>query len=150
MTRELDDLLPEVAAAARDLIHRCAARGIRLQVTGTYRSNAEQLALWMQGRVALDLVNKQRAFVKLPPLTPEENGRMVTSAKPGQSLHNQRRAFDVVPLRDTDGDGDLDADWESSAWAIIGEQGERCGLEWGGRWAGKKQDRPHFQLKEIR
>lgn len=146
-SRKLDDLLPEVASMARELLHRCAARGITLLVTATYRSPEEQLALWMQGRAALADVNAQRRAVGLAPITAEENARRVTNAKPGQSLHEQRRAFDVVPVRDVDADGDLDAEWGSPDWLTIGEQGERCGLEWGGRWPKKKRDRPHFQLK---
>lgn len=144
-SRKLDDLLPEVADMARDLIHRCAARGIKLLVTATYRSPEEQLALWMQGRADLAAVNAQRRAVGLAPITAQENARRVTKARPGQSLHEQRRAFDVVPLLDLDGDGDLDAQWRSPDWDTIGEQGERCGLEWGGRWP--SPDRPHFQLK---
>lgn len=144
-SRKIDDLLPEVAAAARDLLHRCATRGIKLLVTATYRSPEEQRALWMQGRADLAAVNKQRRAVGLAPITAEANARRVTNAKPGQSLHEQRRAFDVVPLLDLDGDGDLDAHWASTVWDTIGEQGERCGLAWGGRW--QKPDQPHFEMK---
>lgn len=36
---------------------------------------------------------------------------------------------------------DVPADW----WAIAGQIGEAVGFTWGGRWRGKKLDRPHFE-----
>lgn len=147
MSRRLEDLHADVAELARQLIERAAGEGIVLRVTYTLRSREEQLALWMQGRVALRVVNSQRAACGLPPLTEAANRRTVTHAKPGHSLHESGRAFDVVPLRDVDGDGDLDAEWESPHWSRIGELGEQLGLFWGGRWIGKKRDRPHFEKR---
>ena len=34
---------------------------------------------------------------------------------------------------------------EKLPWDILGEEGENLGFTWGGRWEGKKRDRPHFQ-----
>jgi peptidoglycan L-alanyl-D-glutamate endopeptidase CwlK len=92
-------------------------------VTSTYRSTAEQNALYAQGRT--------------------KPGKKVTNAKGGQSFHNHRLAYDVVPLRNgkpvwgtTGEDGKL--------WQRVGELGEAAGLEWAGRWT-KFREFPHFQ-----
>lgn len=122
-SRSLDDLLPPVRSRARAFIDACTREGIVLLVTSTYRDFESQAALYAQGRTA--------------------PGRRVTNARPGQSFHNWRVAFDVVPLRngnpvwDTTGaDGRL--------WERIGEIGESCGLEWAGRWKTFREF-AHFQ-----
>lgn len=123
MSRSLDDLKKPVAEKARAFFAACAARNVAVLCTCTLRTREEQAALWAQGRT-----------------TP---GRIVTWAKPGTSLHEFGRAFDVVPLR-----GGVPV-WGTSGadgalWQLVGEIGEGVGLTWGGRWA--KPDRPHFQL----
>lgn len=35
----------------------------------------------------------------------------------------------------------------SPLWECLGAMGESLGLTWGGRWKGKKCDRPHFEIK---
>jgi peptidoglycan LD-endopeptidase CwlK len=64
-----------------------------------------------------------------------------------RSLHCDGKAFDIgipeyfpLPLWNPTG----------PKWKILGELGESIGLEWGGRWPGKKTDCPHFQLKEAK
>lgn len=125
-SRSLFDLLPQTGVKAQKLIADAGAVGLKLLVTSTYRSFREQHDLYEQGRS-----------------TP---GRVVTNAKPGESYHNVRRAFDVAILRpDT---GKLDWTWLESAeaaalWAQLAEIGEAHGLVWGGRWS--HPDRPHFE-----
>jgi peptidoglycan L-alanyl-D-glutamate endopeptidase CwlK len=121
-SRSLDDLHPRVAALARQLIGQCAAENIDLLVTCTWRDHAAQDVLYAQGRT--------------------RPGKIVTHAQGGQSLHNWRVAFDVVPLRGGEpvwGTQGADA----GLWRRVGEIGEAIGLEWGGRW--KFLDMPHFQ-----
>ena len=119
-SRSTDDLLPHIKPAAQRLLVLCAAAGIPLLVTSTYRNRAEQARLYAIGRA-----------------TP---GKIVTKARPGYSAHNFRRAFDVVPLKNG-------KPWWGAplpTWAKIGVIGESLGLEWGGRWQGFI-DLPHFQ-----
>jgi len=122
-SRSLDDLLLPVKIRALDLIHACRMEGIELLVTSTYRSPVDQDSLYAQGRTA--------------------PGRIVTNARAGQSLHQYRVAFDVVPLRDgkpvwgTTGD-------DYRLWLRVGELGEAQGLEWAGRWK-RFREFPHFQ-----
>lgn len=134
-SRKLDDLLLPVKIKALNLIHECKALGIDLLVTSTYRDFEAQAALYAQGRTA--------------------PGKIVTNARSGQSFHNFRVAFDVVPLRSgkpvwgTTGNGidndptDDDKD-DLELWQRIGAIGESLGLEWAGRWK-RFREYPHFQ-----
>lgn len=122
-SRKLEDLHPLVAAKARAHIAACHAEGIDLLVTCSYRDPAEQARLYAQGRT-----------------TP---GKIVTNARPGQSFHEYRVAYDVVPLRDGK------AVWGTSGedgklWQRVGALGKAQGLEWAGDWRFKEY--PHFQF----
>lgn len=122
-SRKIEDLHPVVRAMAEKMIAKCEAEGIKLIITSTYRDFAMQDALYAQGRT--------------------KPGKIVTKAKGGQSLHNYRLAFDVVPLRNgkpvwgTKGHDEL-------LWQRVGNIGESVGLEWAGRWKRFKEF-PHFQ-----
>lgn len=119
-SRKLDDLLPIVATKARALLSAAKRDGIELLVTSTYRDAECQDALYAQGRT-----------------TP---GRRVTNAKGGQSWHQYRVAFDIVPLVAGK------AIWDDRRiWTRIGELGESVGLEWAGRWKSFPES-PHFQF----
>lgn len=98
-----------------------------------YRSNAEQNALYQQGRT-----------------TP---GHIVTWAKPGHSKHNRMagdlpasHAGDYYPLVN----GKLAGKRPHShflLWQRMGALAVAAGLEWGGNWKSKKADFPHFQFR---
>jgi len=121
--RDTNHLHPAVKIKALNMINECSRHGIDLLVTSTYRDIESQNALYAQGR-------------SLP-------GPKVTNAKGGDSFHNYKVAFDVVPLRNgkpvwnTTG---LDA----ALWEKIGQIGESFGLEWAGRWKNLKE-MAHFQ-----
>lgn len=113
-SRDINDLHPRVAAMCRDFIAACAAEGIDVLITSTYRDAASQSALYAQGRTA--------------------PGPKVTNANAGQSWHNWRCAFDFVPLVNGK------AQWkDEAAFARCGELAEHVGLEWAGRWARFKE-----------
>lgn len=100
----------------------CKDKGIDVILTSTYRDKESQDALYAQGRT-----------------TP---GKKVTNAKGGQSMHNWRVAFDVVPVINGK------AVWnDDNLWNRVGEIGESVGLEWGGRWS-KFIDKPHLQFTQ--
>lgn len=124
-SRKIEDLHPVVQAKANALLKVAQEAGIDLLITSTYRDNESQAALFAQGRT--------------------KPGLIVTNARPGQSWHNWRCAFDVVPIRHgkpvwgtTGQDGIL--------WRRVGELGEQVELEWAGRWAGKLKEMAHFQF----
>lgn len=119
-SRSLTDLHPRVAVLADRLLERCRAEGIDLLITSTYRDHESQAALYAKGRTA--------------------PGPKVTNAKPGQSFHNWRVAFDVVPLVDGK------AIWnDDKLWQRIGAIGVELGLEWAGNWKSFRE-MPHFQF----
>jgi peptidoglycan L-alanyl-D-glutamate endopeptidase CwlK len=123
-SRRLDDLVPLVRAKAKDFKAACEQAGIDVRIISTYRDIEAQNALYAQGRTA--------------------PGKIVTNAKGGQSMHNWRVAFDVVPIwRGKPIWGTTGT--EGKLWGVIGKIGESVGLEWGGRWA-KFPDFPHFQF----
>lgn len=128
-SRKIADLHPTVQPLAQQFLDKCAAEGIDVLITCTYRDNEAQNALYARGRTIT-----------------EENGqpvRIVTRARAGQSAHNYRLAFDVVPVRDGK------PVWNTTGadlllWMRLGDIGEALGFEWAGRWTTFKEF-PHFQ-----
>ncbi len=125
-SRKVEDLNPIVQHMCAAHVTACIQAGIELLITCTYRDNEEQDHLYAIGRT-------------LP-------GKKVTNARGGQSFHNYRLAYDVVPMRfgkpvwgTTGEDGKL--------WAKVGELGQQCGLEWAGNWKTFKEY-PHFQFRD--
>jgi len=78
-SRAIDDLNPVVAKKCRAFIAVCKKEGIEVLITSTYRDMESQAEIYAQGRT--------------------KPGRIVTHAKPGQSWHNFRLAFDFVPIK---------------------------------------------------
>ena len=125
-SRSLRDLHPKVSILAQKMIAECHKNGIDLLVTSTFRDAEAQNALYAQGRT--------RA------------GAIVTNAKAGQSFHNYRVAFDVVPIVNgkpvwgTDGE-------DGKLWQSVGRTGKSVGLEWAGDWE-RPKEYPHFQYTQ--
>lgn len=131
-SRRIEDCHPDLQPLVHAFIDRCHENKIDLLITCTYRSGAEQNALYAQGRTAA--------------------GKRVTNAKAGQSAHNfelngtpASKAIDVVPLVNGK------PVWSTSGtnwnlWKMLGALGESVGLEWGGHWK-SIHDYPHFQLR---
>lgn len=118
-SRDINELHPRTRVKALHFKNQCAAAGIEVSITATYRDNEYQDDLYYQGRT--------------------KPGRIVTKAKGGHSFHNYRVAFDFVPV--VNGKAVWDDD---GLWAQCGAIGTKCGLEWGGSWHSFK-DKPHFQ-----
>jgi peptidoglycan LD-endopeptidase CwlK len=78
-SRNIDDLHPVVAKKCREFIAACAKEGITVRISSTYRDHARQAALFAQGRT--------------------RKGKIVTYARPGDSWHNWRMAFDFFPVK---------------------------------------------------
>ena len=122
-SRDLNELHPAVKRRSLAFISACDADGITLLITSTYRDLASQDALYAQGRTV--------------------PGNRVTNARAGQSFHNYRVAFDIVPIVhgkpcwSTTGDA-------GRLWRKIGDIGKSCGLEWAGDWK-RFPEFPHFQ-----
>jgi peptidoglycan L-alanyl-D-glutamate endopeptidase CwlK len=137
-SRRIEDLHPALQPLARDFVSRCAARQVDVLIVCTYRSGAEQDALYAQGRT--------------------KPGARVTNAKAGQSAHNHTidgrpaaRAFDAVPLLHGkpiwEDPRDKDADWTNDfGWRVMGEVAAELGLVWYGKPGSAFREAPHFQL----
>lgn len=98
------------------------------RITFALRTFAEQQSIYNQGRT-----------------TP---GKVVTKAKPGQSLHNYGFALDIAfVINGKDASWDTKADWDNDKiadWMEVVAIFRRHGWEWGGDWKTFK-DMPHFQ-----
>ena len=122
-SRSLEDLVPAVKTRALAHIEACKEAGIELLIYCTYRDLEAQETEYAKGRTA--------------------PGAIVTSAKPGQSYHNFRCAYDCVPLV-----GGKPAWSNTVLYSKVGILGEGVGLEWSGRWKGKMRETAHFQYTD--
>lgn len=107
--------------------------GIVTEMSEGWRSGTRQGYLYSLGRWA---PNSDSSVSR--PL-----GSKVTNAKPGQSLHQSRRAFDVYCARPTPNTPVLP--YDPALLALIGSVGVELGLEWGGNWK-TFVDMPHFSV----
>lgn len=108
-SRSLDDLHPSVKLLCEAFLAKCRDAGIDIIITSTYRDLESQSAIYAQGRTA--------------------PGNKITNAKPGQSFHNYRCAFDFVPIVSGK------AQWnDSKLFKQCGVIAEEVGLTWAGRW----------------
>ncbi|MDE5525676.1 M15 family metallopeptidase [Elizabethkingia meningoseptica] len=126
-------LHPKVRPEVTKIINECNARltgRAQVRIAQGLRTNQEQAALYAQGRT-----------------TP---GKIVTNAKPGQSIHNYGLAVDIVLIIDgkeaswdtkKDWDGDGIADWYECVQVF-----KTNGWDWGGDWRTFK-DLPHFEKR---
>jgi peptidoglycan hydrolase-like protein with peptidoglycan-binding domain len=122
-SRDPRDLHPELAkrwALAKDEFGKKYPDSPEVILTSTFRSRADQARTYAQGRTA--------------------PGKIVTNAKPGQSLHNYYPsfAFDVAFKRGKE------LIWDIPFFQKFAEIATPLGLEWGGDWPHFK-DHPHFQ-----
>jgi peptidoglycan L-alanyl-D-glutamate endopeptidase CwlK len=128
-SRATSDLHPQLQPLAETFLRRCRDHGVDPLIVCTWRSAAEQDALYQQGR--------------------DKPGLIVTYARPGESAHNAMlygspaaRAFDVVPL--VGGKPVCDADHPH--WQTMGRIALGLGLYWHGQLDAPYREFPHFQL----
>ena len=101
--RGLEHLHKVVRAKAELLVEKCAAAGLKIKITDTLRTKAEQDALYAQGRTA--------------------PGNVVTKVQYPSSMHNWSVAFDFC--RD-DGQGAFNE--SGGFFEKVGKVGESIGL----------------------
>lgn len=147
-SRAISDLHPDVQPLVRKALADCAADGIEVLVTCTFRSAQEQTELYAQGRT--------------------KPGKIVTNAPAGKSSHNFRigqvpaaLAIDVVPMRfgkpvwGLSGDGidndpsDDDKD-DLELWQSVRAKFEAVGLLSASRWKGRMVEWPHFEYAKAK
>ena len=116
-SRKLDDLVPECRDKAILFLEKTKEEGYSVLIIGTLRTQAEQDALYAQGRT-----------------TP---GDIVTWTH--HSKHCEGKAFDVVLLVN----GKIN--WHAPDYTPLGVIAEGIGLTWGARTTHGK-DFDHFQI----
>lgn len=133
----IQEISPELREELTKIYEECClaltGRAI-LRFAYVFRSFQEQAVLYAQGRT--------------------RPGKIVTNAKPGQSIHNYRYAVDIVLLKDTDGNGTFEtASWETnvdfdgdgkSDWMEVVAIFKKYGWAWGGGFK-SIVDKPHFE-----
>jgi peptidoglycan L-alanyl-D-glutamate endopeptidase CwlK len=161
MTRDLNDLIPEMVPLAQEGIYQCQARGLLIIVTSVARHYKEQFALYAQGRNPISVVNGYRKLAGLYPLRSEAENYIVTWTMKSKHLINiddsdvmndKSRAFDFAIMsagkvhynvkEDFNKDKDKIPDYVEAGIIF-----ESLGLEWGGRWPEKQRDYPHVQWR---
>jgi len=132
-SRKITDLHPNLQPKCRAFLGLCAEAGIPVMLTCTYRSQAEQDALYAQGRTT---PGRKVTWTRFSRHSNTINGKPAATA------------FDIAILSDGKPTWDLKVDVNKDSipdYQNVGKIGERLGLEWGGRW--KSPDYPHFQLE---
>jgi peptidoglycan LD-endopeptidase CwlK len=111
-------------------------KGVEVFITNSYRSNAEQTALFNQPHDGIDNDKDGRV---------DESDERVTNAKAGQSPHNHFPSFaiDVSFLVN----GKLD--WSEKYFISFAKYMATDKIEWGGTWKSIK-DLPHFEVKGFK
>jgi peptidoglycan L-alanyl-D-glutamate endopeptidase CwlK len=114
--KRIAELHPDLQRKANAIMTEMDALGHPMVITDGYRSPAEQLKLYAQGRTA--------------------PGKIVTTLRFGK--HNERKAFDAAFFVN----GSIT--WDGP-WAEYGKRCANHGCTWGGNWK-RFKDRPHCEL----
>ena len=123
MSRDIKLLHPKLRRIVPEILAKCKAAGLPVLVTQTLRTQAEQDALYWQGRT-----------------TP---GKIVTNVRWPNGAHCWGVAFDFC--RNVRGREYDDSDGFFAKVAAIAKP---YGLRWGGDWT-RFVDKPHLELEEF-
>ena len=135
--RSLDSLSSDFLPLAMAWIARVTARGVAVMIVQTSRTVEEHRANLLSGTssttLSLHLPRRMRWRPDALPLDPAEV--------------DKADAMDLAPyaIYQLHGSDKLQWDATDPAWGVIGEEAERLGLRWGGRWV-KPFDPGHAEL----
>lgn len=134
-------LLPDLWDELSQALASVEEEGWEPMIVTAYRSMDEQAALYAQGREEIDTVNGLREKAGMDDISETENERKVTKAKPGSSLHNFKRAADIVNYPD----GASEPEWDNSNFfKALFSHLEPLGWKWGGNFK-SFADVDHFE-----
>ena len=123
--RSLDSLSAEAYALACAWIARCTAREVQVLIVQTSRTQAQHQVNFLAGtsstQLSRHLPRKMRWPLDQPRPIPDPE---------------RCDAVDLAPYAQYQLHGPDKLQWDTTdpAWGIIGEECERVGLRWGGRW----------------
>jgi hypothetical protein len=134
MSRALNDLSTDLRPLAFALLARLVERGVAVMIVDTLRTEAEHLANLQAGTSA----------AKFSRHLPRSMRRFCAADDPNREKAD---AMDVCPYEIYALHGPDKLKWEptDAAWKVIGEEAEKLGLIWGGRWQ-KPHDPGHVEL----
>lgn len=126
MDRNLDSLSSAAYPAMCQWIARCTARGVAVMIVQTGRTLAEHQTNLANGASGTTLSMHLPRHLRWP-----------TNAEPCPlSDLDKCDAMDLVPFSQYYLHGPDKVEWDAKdpAFGILGEEAERVGLRWGGRW----------------
>lgn len=137
MSRKIEDLQPKVQELFRKFTDQCCKERIPFKVCYTLRTEAEQQALYAQGRNNLTKVNELREEAGMDAITQAEN-HCVTWTH--YSKHLTGRAFDIYIM-----DAKGQPVWESPLYKEAGRIWKSIDAQnkWGGDF--KNSDNGHME-----
>jgi peptidoglycan L-alanyl-D-glutamate endopeptidase CwlK len=122
--RDVNLLHPELQVIVKKFLDACTKANLKVAITQTWRTEAEQEALYAKGRT-------------------DKTSKIVTNCKYPQSPHCWGVAFDFCR---NDGKG---AYYDSDGFfKKVGTIGKKCGLFWGGDFK-SFVDKPHLELEKY-
>lgn len=126
MDRSLNSLSSDLFTRACILIARCTERGLAVMIVQTVRTMDEH-------RQNLSAGTSRAVLSKH---LPREQRWRVEYGILADSERNKSDAMDLAPYEQYNlhGPNKLKWDTQDPAWSIIGEEAEKLGLRWGGRW----------------
>lgn len=144
MSCKISDLKQPARERAESALAELKALGVKVTVTSTLRTSAEQEAYYAQGRQPIDVVNRLRVIACMYVLSEKENSYTVTNCDgvKNKSRHQSGLALDVVPVEKGR------AIWppaNDERWQIIANVFKLRGFTWGGDWK-EFPDHPHYQI----
>lgn len=154
MSRDLDDLIPEVKDKALLVQKACQeAAEFDLLIYCTLRPLEEQARLYRQSRSKSEIDVKlqklrNRGFGFIANVIEDVGpcfGKHVTNAAPGESWHNYAEAWDAVPL--VNGKPAWNYLEAKPHWDAYGEAVRQAGMFWAGDWTNFREY-PHAQLRQ--
>jgi peptidoglycan LD-endopeptidase CwlK len=155
-SRSLDNLDPKLLILYQQFNLKMGEAGLVHIVTSTSRSILEQMALFVQGRLPIDVVNSFRSHAGLLLINKNENNvvtwtldsKHITNMFDKDLNNDKSRAFDIAILnKQGQAIWDLKVDVNTNDipdYDEPGKIGELVGLKWGGKFP--NPDRPHFEL----
>lgn len=158
MSRRIEDLAPYFRTDAQRFWDDVVAHGPRCMIYNTARTEAEQVALYAQGREEFTRVNALRVLAGMRTIAPSENLYTVTNADGihHKSAHQSLEALDIVVLNER-GNPTWDYVHYADEYKALRDIGREHGLDCGGDWldgspyaaVGLGWDPPHFQRRKA-